>query len=64
MGYQKKEIEEIIEKGILHDPVVNLASIRPIAKDFDWIIEVGFRPGVTDNEGRIAKEAIKKWFVY
>jgi phosphoribosylformylglycinamidine synthase len=27
--------------------------------DFDWIIEVGFRPGVTDNVGRTAREAIE-----
>ena len=26
--------------------------------DFDWIVAVGFRPGVTDNVGRTAKEAV------
>jgi phosphoribosylformylglycinamidine synthase len=26
---------------------------------FDWAIEVGFRPGVTDNVGRTAREAIE-----
>ena len=25
---------------------------NPLHRDFDWIIEVGFRPGVTDNVGR------------
>ena len=28
------------------------------AWDFDWLIEVGFRPGVTDNVGKTAREAI------
>jgi phosphoribosylformylglycinamidine synthase len=26
---------------------------------FDWMIEVGFRPGVTDNEGHTATEALQ-----
>ena len=26
--------------------------------DFDWIVAVGFRPGVTDNVGRTAREAV------
>lgn len=59
VGLEEKHVDEIIDKGILHDPVINLASTKPLAKGFDWIIEVGFRPGVTDNEGRVAKEAIK-----
>ena len=33
-------------------------SLSPLARDFDWIIEVGFRPGVTDNEGRTARETL------
>ncbi len=58
VGLGEDEINRVIENGILHDPVVQNVSTSPIAKDFDWIIEVGFRPGVTDNEGRVAKEAI------
>ncbi len=46
--------------GPLCDPVIQERSIdRPIAADFDWIVEVGFRPGVTDNVGRTAREAIE-----
>ncbi|PKN96302.1 MAG: phosphoribosylformylglycinamidine synthase, partial [Chloroflexi bacterium HGW-Chloroflexi-5] len=46
--------------GPLSDPVIQEFSInRPMAKNFDWLIEVGFRPGVTDNVGKTAREAIE-----
>jgi phosphoribosylformylglycinamidine synthase II len=46
-------------RGPLSDPVIQEAAIdRGIARDFDWLIEVGFRPGVTDNVGKTAGEAI------
>src|SRR6266702_1487061 len=42
------------------DPVIQTCSIdRPAAADFDFLVEVGFRPGVTDNVGRTAREAIE-----
>lgn len=42
------------------DPVIQQYTIdRPAAKDFDFLVEVGFRPGVTDNVGRTAREAIE-----
>ncbi len=45
--------------GPLSDPVIQNFSInRPLAKNFDWLIEVGFRPGVTDNVGKTAREAV------
>jgi phosphoribosylformylglycinamidine synthase II len=45
--------------GPLSDPVIQNFSInQPLAKNFDWLIEVGFRPGVTDNVGKTAREAI------
>ncbi len=45
--------------GPLSDPVIQEYTInRPLAKNFDWLIEVGFRPGVTDNVGKTAREAI------
>ena len=45
--------------GPLSDPVIQEFSInKPLAKHFDWLIEVGFRPGVTDNVGKTAREAI------
>jgi phosphoribosylformylglycinamidine synthase len=46
--------------GPLSDPVIQEFSInRPLAGNFDWLIEVGFRPGVTDNVGKTAREAIE-----
>jgi len=47
-------------QGPLSDPVIQQVAInRPLADDFDVLIEVGFRPGVTDNVGRTAREAIE-----
>jgi len=46
--------------GPLSDPVIQNFSInRPLAAGFDCLIEVGYRPGVTDNVGKTAREAIK-----
>ncbi len=45
--------------GPLSDPIIqNFTINRPLAFGFDWLIEVGFRPGVTDNVGKTAGEAI------
>lgn len=45
--------------GPLCDPIVQEYSIDiPLARRFDWLIEVGFRPGVTDNVGKTAREAL------
>ena len=47
-------------EGPFSDPVIqNVAINQPLAKDFDLLVEVGFRPGVTDNVGRTAREAIQ-----
>jgi phosphoribosylformylglycinamidine synthase len=46
--------------GPFCDPVIQEYSIdAPAAKAFDFLVEVGFRPGVTDNVGRTAREAIE-----
>ncbi|MCK9274592.1 MAG: AIR synthase-related protein [Syntrophales bacterium] len=46
-------------EGPLSDPLIHQCAVnRPLARDFDWLIEVGFRPGVTDNVGKTAREAI------
>ena len=46
-------------RGPLSDPVIQEFAIdRGMACGFDWLIEVGFRPGVTDNVGKTAAEAI------
>ena len=45
--------------GPFSDPVIQRYSIdAPAASGFDFLVEVGFRPGVTDNVGRTAGEAI------
>ncbi|HDH98512.1 MAG TPA: phosphoribosylformylglycinamidine synthase, partial [Deltaproteobacteria bacterium] len=57
-----------VAEGPFSDPVIQIAAInRPLALDlakkrdfaWDWLIECGFRPGVTDNEGRTAREALE-----
>jgi len=51
---------EAAARGPFSDPVIQEAAVnRPLAHDFDVLIEVGFRPGVTDNVGRTAKEALE-----
>ncbi len=55
----RDEIREIASGPFL-DPVIQVFSVnRPIENDFDWAIEVGYRPGVTDNVGRTAREAVE-----
>jgi phosphoribosylformylglycinamidine synthase len=55
----KDELKEAAS-GPLSDPVIQNFSINiPLTGDFDWLIEVGFRPGVTDNVGKTAREAIE-----
>ncbi|HUL62830.1 MAG TPA: AIR synthase related protein, partial [Methanocella sp.] len=49
-----------VASGPFSDAVVQRYGIdTPLAAGFDWLVEVGFRPGVTDNEGRTGKEAIE-----
>jgi len=50
---------DTIAAGPLCDPVIQHYAVdRGITPSFDWMIEVGFRPGVTDNVGKTAREAI------
>ena len=54
-----EEVEQVAA-GPFSDPVIQEYAInQPLASGFDMLIEVGFRPGVTDNTGRTAKEAIQ-----
>ena len=49
-----------VAAGPFSDPVMQDWSIdQPTATGFDFAVEVGFRPGVTDNIGRTAREAIE-----
>ncbi|MFH1612219.1 MAG: phosphoribosylformylglycinamidine synthase subunit PurS [bacterium] len=56
----KKEILDKIQNELLVDSIIQIASYnKPLANNFDWLIEVSFKPGVTDNIGKTTKEAIK-----
>ncbi len=50
---------EAIRKEIFTNPVTQISSFQPLARDFDWLIWVGFLPGVKDNAGSTAVEAIE-----
>ncbi len=44
----------------LCDPIIQEWTVdEPIARGFDWLVEVGFLPGVTDNVGRTTTEAVR-----
>jgi len=47
-----------VQAEIFTNPVTQISSLDPLAVDFDWIIWVGFRPGVRDNAGATAIEAM------
>jgi len=51
--------EQVMTLGekLFADPIIQIFSEKPLAKDFSWLIEVGFKPGVTDNVGGTAKRA-------
>jgi len=51
---------EQVAAGPFSDPVIQTWSVGPSpATGFDIAVEVGFRPGVTDNVGRTAREAVE-----
>ncbi len=55
-----REELEMIASGPFLDPIIQEYRMdRPLAHNFDWLVEVGFKPGVTDNVGKTAREAIQ-----
>lgn len=50
---------ETIQTEIFTNPVTQISSYDPLPMTFDWIIWVGYRPGVRDNPGSTAIEAIR-----
>ncbi|MBF0378439.1 MAG: phosphoribosylformylglycinamidine synthase subunit PurS [Desulfamplus sp.] len=51
---------QAIKDEILTNPVIQVSSLDvPLTIDFDWCIWIGFRPGVRDNAGSTAMEAIR-----
>jgi phosphoribosylformylglycinamidine synthase subunit PurSL len=50
---------EAIRTEIFTNPVTQVSSFQPLARDFDWLIWVGLLPGVKDNAGSTAAETIE-----
>jgi len=48
-----------VRTDIFTNPVTQISSYDPLNIEFDWTIWVGFRPGVRDNPGSTAIEAIE-----
>ena len=52
---------DFLRKTLFSDPVIQESTLNaPLERDFSWMIEVGHRPGVTDNVGRTSGEAISR----
>lgn len=53
----KPDLERV--KGMLANSVFQEGSVDdPVKTQFDYAIEIGFLPGVTDNVGNTAREAV------
>jgi phosphoribosylformylglycinamidine synthase len=50
---------EQIRTEIFTNPVTEQSSYSTIASDFDWLVLIGFRPGVRDTAASTAAEAIE-----
>ncbi len=48
-----------IQTELFTNPVTQVSSFSPLSIDFDWTIWVGYRPGVRDNPGSTAVEAVE-----
>ncbi len=60
LALDREQLRMLVEE-VFQDPVTQDATIdQPLNLPFDWLIEVGFRPGVTDNVGRTAREAVTR----
>ncbi|GAB4347120.1 MAG: phosphoribosylformylglycinamidine synthase subunit PurS [Candidatus Abyssubacteria bacterium] len=55
---------ERLRTELFTDPVIEISRLRasadapPLADTFNWAIEIGFKPGVTDNVGKTSRDAI------
>jgi len=58
-NFEKKQLTEI--SLMLANPVTQIANFKQALspKKFNWVIEIGFLPGVTDNVATTAKEMIE-----
>ena len=58
-GLGEAQVRRLLDEGVWHDPILQRASLEPLpllTPEPDWFVEVGFRPGVTDNEARTARD--------
>ncbi len=50
---------ELVRKELFTDPIIQESVVNAsLARDFHFVIEVGFLPGVTDNVGKSSAEGI------
>ena len=57
-GLTTEQCQRLVDEAILFDPILQVAELGELNRTTpDYVIEVGFRPGVTDNEARTAREA-------
>ncbi len=53
-------ILSILRDDAFVDPIVHRGLLdEATPTDADWVVEVGYKPGVTDNVGRTAKEVVE-----
>lgn len=51
---------KMLGENLFANPITQKFSLdSPLTEDFDWLIEVGFKPGVTDNVAKTAKKAME-----
>jgi len=56
-----KEGLDKVRQNLFTDPLTQESSLgRPLGENFDWAVEVGFLPGVTDNVGKTSREAVEE----
>lgn len=58
-GLDEAQARRLLADAVWHDPILQraaLGTLAPLAPLPDWYVEVGFRPGVTDNEARTARD--------
>ena len=58
----KEDELEKIKDELFTNPVTQISSYKPLSMDFDWILWIGYRPGVRDNPGATAIEAVEDIF--
>lgn len=56
--YAQNALSDPVLHHVYIDSPVALSTSGDLSFEWDWLIEVGFRPGVTDNEGRVAANAL------